>query len=340
LSADFSSLTQPSIADTLPLARSTRSIGSVWRRFTAYAMDSVLLGVVGAGIGSVFFDKLSQIGVWGRLVGFCVALVYFSSLDSRVGGGQTPGKRWMKVRVIDAQGNTIPFAKCFLRSAIFLAPSFLVGLRLPQARTPWIVSSLIFVIVLWVGGSTLYLITFNHQTRQGLHDLAVGSYVGICDDAGPINAEAVHDAQWIALGTLLMAVSVAAAILNVKLEKMSPLPEMRQDAALIEQLGGVQRARLRDVLLHSSAGGGASKTLLVSVTLRSKSLDQEVFAEQVARIIFQNDAHAQNYDELSVRLFYGYDIGIAQRWNHDEYTHTPTEWQRLLSGSPPASGLR
>jgi uncharacterized RDD family membrane protein YckC len=317
-----------------------RLIGPVWRRLAAYVLDSFLLAIVGTGLGVCTFERLSLLGLWGRIVGFCIALAYFASLDGTIGNGQTAGKRLLKLRVIDARGDTIPFAKCFLRSAIFLAPSFLVGLRLPQARTPWIVSSLIFVIVLWVGGSTLYLITFNHQTRQGLHDLAVGSYVGICDDAGPINAEAVHDAQWMALGTLLMAVSVAAAILNVKLEKMSPLPEMRQDAALIEQLGGVQRARLRDVLLHSSAGGGASKTLLVSVTLRSKSLDQEVFAEQVARIIFQNDAHAQNYDELSVRLFYGYDIGIAQRWNHDEYTHTPTEWQRLLSGSPPASVQR
>lgn len=316
--------------------RLTRPVGSVWRRFAAYAMDSALLGAAGAGIGSVFFDKLSQIGVWGRLVGFVVALVYFSLFDSRMGNGQSLGKRLLRLRIIDTEGNAIPFVRSLLRSAIFLVPSFLFEMRLPETRTPWIVSALIFVIVSWVGCSTLYLITFNHQTRQGLHDLATRSCVANRDDAGPVKAEPVHVAQWMLLGTLLLVITAAAAILNAKLNKMPPLPEMRQDSALIEQTQGVQRARLRDTLLHSPARGGANKTLLVSVTLRSKSLDQEAFAEQVARIVLQNDQNAQNYDRLGIRLFFGYDIGIAQHWNHEEYLHTPAEWRRLF-GTPPLS---
>jgi uncharacterized RDD family membrane protein YckC len=301
-------------------------------------MDSIFLGAVGAGIGSVFFDKLSQIGVWGRLVGFCVALVYFSFFDSGIGHGQTFGKRWMKIRAIDAQGNTISLAKSFLRSVIFLVPSFLYEMRLPETRTPWIVSALIFVVVLWVGGSTFYLIAFNRDSRQGLHDLSVGSYVADVGCTGSVASKPIAKVLWAILGVLLVTISATTRIATTMLEQRPPLPQMRRDADLVEQLEGVQRAQVSDMLLHSPSGGGTNKDLVARIILRSDSLSHEAFAGEVAKVILRNDQSAQNYDQLRILLFRGYDIGIFQRWNHDEYTHSPTEWQRLLSGSPsPAS---
>src|ERR1039457_1218039 len=113
------------VADTFP---TDRSVGSVWRRCVAYLVDSLILGTVGSGLGKVIFDRLSQLGLWGPLAGFCLALAYFAIFDSEIGDGQTLGKRWLKLRVIDAEGNTISFAKSLLRSVIFLVPAFLFGL--------------------------------------------------------------------------------------------------------------------------------------------------------------------------------------------------------------------
>jgi uncharacterized RDD family membrane protein YckC len=268
----------------------------------------------------------------GRLVGFCIALVYFASFDSKIGNGQTFGKRLLKLRVIDAQGNTISFAKSLLRSVIFVVPSFLYELRVPETRTPWIISAVLFVVVLWVGGSTLYLIIFNRHTRQGLHDLVVGSYVANADDTGPVGTMQIAKVQWAILGGLLVIISVAAGIISTTLEKRPPFPQMQQDAGLVEHMEGVQRARVRDMLLHSSSDGGAKKNLVLSITLKSKFLNQEAFANEVARIILQNDRSAQNYDQLSIWLFRGYDIGIATRWNHQEFTHTPAEWRERVLG--------
>jgi uncharacterized RDD family membrane protein YckC len=329
---NFTSLDPPHIADTLP---SARSVSPVWRRFVAYAVDGAILGILGDTVGRVCFDKLAQLGLWGPLAGFCVALVYFASFDSEIGNGQTFGKRWLKVRVIDAKGNTIPFAKSLVRSVIFLVPSFLFGLRLPETRTSWVLSSLIFVVVLWVGCSTLYLITFHQQTRQGLHDLAAGSYVGSADVAGPVGIKPILKAQWVTLLALLVIVSALAGIVSVKLEMMEPFPRMRHDALLIEQMGGILRAHLSDSLAHDSIGGGAKKDLDVNITLQSNSINQEAFADEVARTILQNDRNSQNYDQLSIRIFYGYDIGIAARWNHQEFAHSPAEWRQRAGGISP-----
>jgi hypothetical protein len=241
----------------------------------------------------------------------------------------------MKLRVIDAQGNTISVTKALLRSVIFTVPSFLYALRLPETRTPWIVSAAIFAVVLWVGGSTVYLITFSNQTRQGLHDLAVGSYVGNGADAGPVGGKPIAKMQWAILGVLLVSISVVTGIAKATLKQRPPFPQMRQDEGLIERMDGVQRAYLRDMLSHSPGGGGAKRSLVVSVILKTKSLNQEAFADQVAKAVLQRDGNVQDYDQLSIKLFYGYDIGIAQRWNHKEFAHTPAEWrQRVLGGSP------
>jgi uncharacterized RDD family membrane protein YckC len=334
LTTNLSSFESLPIADAVPPAR---FIASVWRRFLAYVIDGIILGILGTGAGTVFFDTFSRLGTLGRLVGFCVTVIYFASSDSSFGNGQTFGKHWLKLQVIDAQGHTISFARSFLRSVIFATPSFLYGLRLPETQTSWIVSSLIFLVILWVGGSNLYLIAFDHKTRQGLHDLAVGSYVANADDTGPVGAKPIANTMWAILGTLLVVASVAAGILNAKLEKMPPFPQMRQDAGAIERLEGVRRAAVRDTLLHSSSGG-AKKNLVVSITLKSMPLDQEVFADEVAGRILQSDRNSSNYDQLSIRLFYGYDIGIAQRWNHQDFAHTPAEWRQRALGFPSTKG--
>jgi uncharacterized RDD family membrane protein YckC len=120
------------IDDVLPHAL---SIAPVWRRLVAYLVDSFILGFVGFALGDILFETLARLGIWGRVVGFCVALVYFASLDSRVGNGQTIGKKCLKLRVADAKGNTISLAASLVRSAIFAAPMFLYGLKLSETNS-------------------------------------------------------------------------------------------------------------------------------------------------------------------------------------------------------------
>ena len=285
-------------------------------------------------IDAACFDSLSQLGPWGRLLGFCIALVYFACFESRIGGGQTVGKRWLKLRVVDRNGYAVSFGRAIVRYAIFAIPLFLNQIDIPTTRTPLILSFLISLVVFGVGGSTLYLMVFNRSTRQGLHDLAVGAYVTKADDTGQMEVKPIPRAHWAAVG-LVFALTTAAWTFSNMLEKRAPFHQMRQDAFFIEQMDGVQRARVLDTLSHSGTGGEAKKVLLVSVILTKKTANEEAFADNAARILLQKDRNAQEYDELSVRIFRGYDMGIGTRWNHEEFAHTPVEWrQRVLGASP------
>lgn len=302
-----------------------RAVGSLWRRFVAYALDALVLGVVGSGIGAVFFDRLAQLGPWGRLVGFSVSFVYFGVLDSNIGNGQTLGKRWLRLRVIDRSGSPISLARSLLRTLIFVIPPSLYGLKLAESRTPSIVISLVFMVVWWVGGATLYLVAFNQRTRQGIHDIVVGSCVANAEVFGPLRIERAQKAIWVVLSIILAVYTTSVQIVKTKDEEAPPYPQLRQDEREIEALNGVWRARLRDRLQHSSGGESVKKNLVATVTL-STPKDAETFASEVAAAILQKDASAHYYDQLTVQIYYGYDIGIAQRWNHQEFSRTPLEW--------------
>ncbi len=191
----------PPVAETLT---ATRSIGSFWRRFFAFFVDSLILGIIGFTLGAIFFDTLSQLGPWGKLLGFLIAVPYFAVTESNVGGGRSLGKRLLRLRVVDAQGNTLPFEHSFARYTVFAAPFFLNKLALPVSKTPWVVFILLGVIVFGVGGATLYLLIFNRNTRQGLHDLAVGSYVVRAGDTGPVETKPFWKPHRVIAGSLLV----------------------------------------------------------------------------------------------------------------------------------------
>lgn len=304
----------------------SRSPAVVWRRFLAYVVDVLALNVLGYGVGATFFLQLARMGAWGRLFGFGITVLYFSLFDSSFGNGQTIGKALLRVRVIDAKGSTIPIAKSFLRAIIFSIPFFLYRIRLPGARTPWIISELVLLTMLWLESSIIFPILFKNSARQGIHDLVARTVVADASDDGPIGEEHLRRSRWIILGVLLLVISISQIAASLELRKIPPSAEMRQDEQVIEYVSGVQRAQVLDVLRHVASTGGAQKVLVVNVIVGSSDLKSESFAASLVQRVLAVDQSARNYDQVEVRLFVGYDIGIAQRWNHVEFTHKPSDW--------------
>ena len=68
-----------------------RIISGFWRRLLAFLLDGIFIGILGFILGLFLFDFFAQIGGYGRIVGFCIALAYFGLLNSSVGKGQTIG---------------------------------------------------------------------------------------------------------------------------------------------------------------------------------------------------------------------------------------------------------
>ncbi len=321
----------------------------------------MIVALVGFAIAFPLFETFSRLGWWGPPLGFCLVFPYFAILNSRIGHGQTLGKRLMRIRVIEEAGNTISFWKAVARYAVFGVPYFLNEVLLPVTRTPWIVSALVSIVVFGIGGTTLYLILFNRHTRQGLHDLAVGSYVAEADKDGPLRIAPIWRGHWVILGSLLVVTFLGTGILGNKLKQWGPFPQLLEDVRLVEGLKGVQAAGVQDTNTKNYKSGEKQTILIVNVYWTGESTDKQgfpglngnlagdvkekwaskqAFADQVAKLVIEHDSTVKDHDLLKVVVIRGYNLGIAHAQVSYFYEHTPVEWNARLFGTSPARTLR
>lgn len=151
----------------LPALPTSLRLGARWRRALAFSVDLALLGIVSGLICIPFFNALSGIGAWGRLIGLAVVLAYFGYFDSVHGAGQSLGKRLFRVQVVDASGNPLRLERILLRTAIFAIPLLVNQLPVPISRTPVYVETLLGLVIFGVGGAMAYLMLFNRRPRPG-----------------------------------------------------------------------------------------------------------------------------------------------------------------------------
>jgi uncharacterized RDD family membrane protein YckC len=147
------------------------------------------------------------LGGWGRLVEFCVFLVYFGVLNSSIAGGQTIFKRIMKIQVIDRSGHCISPGRSFLRSAVLFDPFFcLTGLVMSPVKENAIPVS---VALPWFGlvSAYLYLYFVNLRTRQSLHDVIAGTFVAQKTPRGQV-VGSIWRTHLIVVGIWLVVVDV------------------------------------------------------------------------------------------------------------------------------------
>jgi uncharacterized RDD family membrane protein YckC len=294
-----------------------------WRRLGAFLIDAVLLGVAGIAAGYFLFDFLVDSGVWGRALGFVVALVYFATLNSRIGNGQTVGKRLLKVRVVSADGSALPLAKAALRFTVLGAAWFLNGAWFPAEVLE---SPLIYplaIIVFGVGLSTVYLFVFNRPTRKTLHDLAVSSYVVRSDSRASIVAPPTKRVHVVVL-TVLTVAAAAAPFVTSRLAEQEPFDGLLDVYRAINADPDVVHAEVNKGWSSNAAGKGTY--LQVIAYLSEPHVDDAAKAGRLARLALQAEPSAMQVETVLVSLVYGYDIGLASAQRAQSYVHTPAEW--------------
>ncbi len=312
-----------------------RVIAGFWRRLLGFTLDGLLLGFVGFAIGLFLFEPLARLGGWGRLVGFCVALVYFGVLNSSIGKGQTIGKRIMKIEVVNRSGNHITLGRSFLRYAVLGTPFFLNGALIPPNVFMSPIGYIIGFLVFGFGGAIIYLYIFNRCTRQSLHDLVVGTLVTKTTPQGPV-VGSIWRPHFVVVGTWFVAV-IALSVVTSALSRKGIFPELLAVQKSIQSSGKVHIATVTVGKVWHVIDGNRSETTYFQLNAiwRGRPVDYKSAARQLASIVLRDYSEIMNRDILAVAIAYGYDIGIARAWRSLHVQHSPSEWQDILAKSSP-----
>ena len=301
-------------------------ISGFWRRIGALFIDTLILGMGGLALGLFLESLFVQMGGWGRLVGFSIALIYFGVMNSSIAGGQTIGKKALKIRVVDCNNSPINLGKSILRYFILAIPFSLNG---AQFSNEAMLSFLIYPLSLIVFGglfSILYLYIFNRVTRQSLHDLVVGTYVVNANEEKQEPGK-VWNVHLIIVVVLFISAAVVPAFTS-QLTQSEPFKGMLAVQSTLSNDPSVAYVTISSgSSTFSSTNEGAKTITYVSsqVFLKTNNVSNTELARRLATIVVDNYPEALQKDTIHINLTYGYDIGIASSWSNHVHSFNPLE---------------
>ena len=314
-----------------------------WRRVIAYFTDSILIGTLGLLIGFSFIDYFLSIGQTGRFFGLAVYLGYFGILNSKIGNGQTLGKRWLDIKVVDGRGVPLDPLKSLGRQTIIALPIFSNGLNLGPASNSLIVGWLLSISIFVIGGLTFYLLVFNRATRRCLHDYVCDSHVvKVAPDKNTIKESALWKGHFAIFGSIVVIAIAVASWFGVWVTKNFDLTQV---TALYEKLSEQDNISVAGVNLNRqtrhSNGQTMERTILAITAYSPHPLkSKERYVMDVVKILLEEEEPLPESDVITVHIGWGFDLGIAKYNTISTVSGTPSGWKTAhqdysSSGTPP-----
>lgn len=314
-------------------------ISGFWRRFFAWVIDVLILGVVGQIIGFLFSSLLFNLGPYGRPIGLLFTIPYFGIMNSKIGGGQTFGKRIMKIAVRNKDNEPIELRRSLIRISLLALPSLFNQWSIPVFQNP-IVAWFLSLIIFGLGGVILYTMVFNQKARQGIHDLILGTYVVHLHEK-PIESfpttPRIHwivSSVWIgiiAIGTLVMSLIAPSIISKTPLAPVMSLYNILQDDPRFFTVG------VNSNTFYGS-NGKTSRSLIVTVWYKGKlaESDRKEVVKSIVKTVLENTENIDAYDGIQVKIASAYDIGIAKANLTMSFGNSVEEWRKEIypNGSP------
>jgi uncharacterized RDD family membrane protein YckC len=317
-------------------------IAGFWRRFFAWLADGVILGVIGQIIGLVFSAFLFRLGPYGRPIGLLFIIPYFGILNSRIGGGQTLGKRLLKIAVRTKNNESIGLGRSIIRISILILPVLFNQWAIPVFQN-YVIAWFLSVLIFGLGGAILYTMIFNSKARQGIHDLLLGTYV-IYLPGKPIESypatPLIHRTLasiWlglVAIGSLVWIVILPSLISKSPLEPVLTLYNILQDDPRFFSVS------VADQNFYSS-NGTTIHSLGIIIWYKGKLGDnerQEVI-KSVIKTVLENAENIDQYDGIQIKITYAYDIGIANASHSITYSNTINDWHKEIYPNGTSTGF-
>jgi uncharacterized RDD family membrane protein YckC len=334
----------------------TRYITGFWRRLFAFGLDLLILALALAYPVYRWFSFFLLHPGWTLFIGFATTFIYFVILNSRLGKGQTMGKRAMGIRVVNIRGETISVGRSALRFLVLALPfygdkaQFTCNGQVCALTTimPWLFEAWELVIV--------YLFIFNRQTRQSLHDLVASTYVieaslwqtrnlqlavaGGATSSGSaplyVTSQRLWREHWVIFGAILLVGTVFAVSISQGLIGNVPYGELAQIQQAVLRSG---KARMVGVKIVKNWIGKRTTTHLeVSFYPTSGAADYEKQAAEIAGIVLESSPNALEMDLLDVVVLREAEFGFLHISANRSYSHTPSEWRRIVFSSGTRKG--
>ena len=290
-----------------------------FKRFLAYVVDTLLLGLVG-GIVSIplhsFFLSISEVA-W--LVGFALSLLYFSFLETTLNKGQTYGSKLFGLRVISSDTTYLTLKKSLVRNLMLLLIIYNTGIGAFIPTTNLFLGGLFTVIV----GSYAFIwliFTLFHPQRRGLHDLASGSFVvrqkvyeALSKDEKKEYLQAKFNMKRLKISSLITSIVVVIAVV-ILTGLNSPFKEFYDLSSEINKLPGVKHSSIQHSTFQSWDGATATSSLIVTVRVDEETFTNPTRREELKKKIqikaLTDYPNARDFDAIQVVFNKGYSLGI------------------------------
>lgn len=276
-----------------------RPIAGFWQRGCALLIDCVILFLIGRLLGFLFSEQFARLGSFGQLIGYGICIWYFGWLNSSLGGGQTMGKRFLSLCVIDQEGEYISPGKSYIRAALLAAPVLKWG----------------FPVVI----ALVYFYVFNRITRQSLHDLLTGTFV--------VKTESLHvpvdfrmwPKHYAIFSAVVLAVVAGGFYLHEKMTNYN-LGEMRAELAKIQ---GIDDASAAAETRSPLGGGDSRRSLTVTVITHDQLKPAQLLEDRIVEIVLKKLPSYHDFATIRIQISKGYDIGIAKHYRIEEAVFSP-----------------
>jgi uncharacterized RDD family membrane protein YckC len=289
-------------------------VASFWRRLAAWIVDILLLGIIGQILGWSLSIVLFQFGPYGRIIGIFFILPYFGLMNSRIGKGQTIGKRLLKIAVRDSDNKHISLVRSLIRISILEIPILFNGWALPIFHIP-VVQWLLTIIIFGLGTAIFYTMVFNSKTRQGIHDLLCKTIVvhlpGKPIEKFPQSAK-IH---WIISGVLVALsalMPIGGRFISSAIISRTSLTQVNSLYQILQSDKRFFSASVNIGTLHSSQGK-ITHMLQIQVWYKGVPSNDERtnLLNDIAKIALANAENIDQYDLLRITVTSSYDLGIA-----------------------------
>lgn len=142
----------------------------LFSRIIAFIIDLIILGAACAVLSKYLFNYFPDSPFLFHCIGTLICLFYFAAFNSNIVDGKTIGKMICGIQVTNLINQPISFLHACLRSMIVIIPLCFIDFIQPftQGSFGFSLLNALFTSIVLV---SFYLVIFNRNTSQSLHDI-------------------------------------------------------------------------------------------------------------------------------------------------------------------------